>query len=100
MLADWARARSYKETEAIFEGKVEGFNNGGLLIKFYSLIGFLPYTLINQAPFCKGKLLITPPYLIGSLSCHPYKKSHQNTPSFIKYLHNVNTGAHIWSNSS
>jgi ribosomal protein S1 len=66
MSADWARARSYKETEAIFEGKVEGFNNGGFLIKFYSLIGFLPYTLLNQAPFCKGNLIITLFSLIGS----------------------------------
>lgn len=58
MSADWATARSYNETGAIFEGKIEGFNNGGLLIKFYSLIGFLPYTLLNQAPFCKGNPMI------------------------------------------
>ncbi|XP_078169570.1 nucleic acid-binding proteins superfamily [Carex rostrata] len=50
--ADWAKARSYKETGDIFEVEIEGFNSGGLLTKFNSLIGFLPYAQLNQAPFC------------------------------------------------
>ncbi|KAF3341703.1 hypothetical protein FCM35_KLT00341 [Carex littledalei] len=50
--ADWVKARSYKETGDIFEVEIEGFNSGGLLIKFNSLIGFLPYAQLNQAPFC------------------------------------------------
>ncbi|KAJ4749019.1 30S ribosomal protein S1 [Rhynchospora pubera] len=52
-LADWETARSFKEAGSIFEGTIVGFNNGGLLIRFYSLLGFLPYTLLNQARFCK-----------------------------------------------
>ncbi|KAJ1704646.1 hypothetical protein LUZ63_004425 [Rhynchospora breviuscula] len=52
-LADWETARSFKEAGSIFEGRIVGFNNGGLLIRFYSLLGFLPYTLLNQARFCK-----------------------------------------------
>lgn len=56
--ADWAKARSYKETGDIFEVEIEGFNSGGLLTKFSSLIGFLPYAQLNQAPFCTGNLMI------------------------------------------
>ncbi|KAJ4757136.1 30S ribosomal protein S1 [Rhynchospora pubera] len=52
-LADWETARSFKEAGSIFEGTIVGFNNGGLLIRFYSLLSFLPYTLLNQARFCK-----------------------------------------------
>ncbi|XP_078447202.1 nucleic acid-binding proteins superfamily [Wolffia australiana] len=51
--ADWKAARAYKESGLIFDGRVEGSNNGGLLIRFYSLLGFLPYPLMSPSHSCK-----------------------------------------------
>lgn len=51
--ADWKAARVYKERGLIFEGRVEDFNNGGLLIRFYSLLGFLPYPQLSPSHACK-----------------------------------------------
>ncbi|CAN4120885.1 unnamed protein product [Withania somnifera] len=51
--ADWKAARTYSERGLIYEGKVEGFNGGGLLIRFYSLVGFLPYPQMSPYHSCK-----------------------------------------------
>ncbi|KAK9671389.1 hypothetical protein RND81_12G026800 [Saponaria officinalis] len=51
--ADWEAAKKYKETGSIYEGRVEGFNNGGLLIRFYSLVGFLPFPQLSPSHSCK-----------------------------------------------
>ncbi|XP_010927601.1 uncharacterized protein [Elaeis guineensis] len=51
--ADWRAARAYKDSGIIFDGRIEGFNNGGLLIRFYSLLGFLPYPLLSPSHSCK-----------------------------------------------
>ncbi|GAV85665.1 S1 domain-containing protein [Cephalotus follicularis] len=47
--ADWKAARAYQANGFIFEGKVEGFNGGGLLIRFLSLVGFLPFPLLSPS---------------------------------------------------
>ncbi|KAK1319312.1 hypothetical protein QJS10_CPB04g01413 [Acorus calamus] len=52
--ADWKAARAYKESGVIYEGKVEGFNTGGLLIRFFSLVGFLPFSLLSHSHSCKA----------------------------------------------
>ncbi|EXB87082.1 30S ribosomal protein S1 [Morus notabilis] len=36
--ADWKAARTYNEGGFIYEGRIEGFNGGGLLIRFRSLV--------------------------------------------------------------
>ncbi|KAJ6815620.1 uncharacterized protein M6B38_134145 [Iris pallida] len=51
--ADWRAARTYKESGVTFEGRIEGCNNGGLLIRFFSLLGFLPYPLLSPTHSCK-----------------------------------------------
>eukprot|EP00262_Sarcandra_glabra_P008432 TRINITY_DN21958_c0_g1_i1.p1 TRINITY_DN21958_c0_g1~~TRINITY_DN21958_c0_g1_i1.p1 ORF type:complete len:414 (-),score=76.64 TRINITY_DN21958_c0_g1_i1:301-1476(-) len=51
--ADWKAAKAYKETGLIYEGRIEGFNGGGLLVRFYSLVGFLPYPLLGPSHSCK-----------------------------------------------
>lgn len=51
--ADWKAARAYNEKGLIYEGRVEGFNGGGLLIKFYSLVGFLPFPQLSPVHSCK-----------------------------------------------
>lgn len=51
--ADWEAAKKYKETGSIYEGRVEGFNNGGLLVRFYSLVGFLPFPQLGPSYSCE-----------------------------------------------
>uniref|UniRef100_A0A7N0TSZ8 S1 motif domain-containing protein n=1 Tax=Kalanchoe fedtschenkoi TaxID=63787 RepID=A0A7N0TSZ8_KALFE len=51
--ADWKAARAYNDKGIIYEGRVDGFNGGGLLIRFYSLLGFLPYPLLSPSHSCK-----------------------------------------------
>uniref|UniRef100_A0A2P2K7G2 30S ribosomal protein S1 n=1 Tax=Rhizophora mucronata TaxID=61149 RepID=A0A2P2K7G2_RHIMU len=41
----------------MYEVRVEGFNGGGLLVRFYSLLGFLPFPLMSPSHSCKGKFL-------------------------------------------
>ncbi|GMH20258.1 hypothetical protein Nepgr_022099 [Nepenthes gracilis] len=50
---DWEAARTFKETGFIYEGRVEGFNGGGLLVSFYSLVGFLPFPQLSPSHSCK-----------------------------------------------
>ncbi|KAF9606076.1 hypothetical protein IFM89_023099 [Coptis chinensis] len=57
--ADWKAARAYKESGAIFEGRIESFNGGGLLVRFYSLLGFLPYPLLSPSHSCKGTVYLS-----------------------------------------
>jgi len=48
-MKDWERARQLKESEEIIEGKVVGYNKGGLLVDFGSLQGFVPRSHIVSA---------------------------------------------------
>ncbi|CAI0397730.1 unnamed protein product [Linum tenue] len=51
--ADWKAAREFKERGAIHVGRIEGSNAGGLLVRFHSLMGFLPYPQLSPAHYCK-----------------------------------------------
>ncbi|KAE9601137.1 putative ribosomal protein S1 [Lupinus albus] len=51
--ADWQIAKAYKDRGAIYNGIVEGFNGGGLMVRFYSLMGFLPFPLLSPSHSCK-----------------------------------------------
>ncbi|XP_010245775.1 PREDICTED: uncharacterized protein LOC104589228 [Nelumbo nucifera] len=51
--ADWKAARTYKESGFIYRGRIEGFNGGGLLVQFYSLLGFLPYPQLSPSHSCR-----------------------------------------------
>ncbi|KAK6146275.1 hypothetical protein DH2020_020144 [Rehmannia glutinosa] len=51
--ADWKAARAYHEKGLVYGGRIEGFNGGGLLIKFYSLVGFLPFPQLSPSHSCK-----------------------------------------------
>ncbi|KAK6279340.1 hypothetical protein POUND7_019607 [Theobroma cacao] len=52
--ADWKAAKAYSHSGFIYEGRVEGFNGGGLLVRFYSLVGFLPFPQLSPSHSCKG----------------------------------------------
>lgn len=56
MSTDWKLAKAYCKSGDTFEGEVEGFNGGGLLIRFHSLVGFLPYPQLSPSRSCKGTL--------------------------------------------
>lgn len=51
--ADWQEARRYKQTGSIYWGRVEGFNNGGMLVRFSSLVGFVPFPQLSPSRCCK-----------------------------------------------
>ncbi|KAI3822990.1 hypothetical protein L1987_10593 [Smallanthus sonchifolius] len=51
--ADWKAARAHLENGIVYQGRVEGSNGGGLLIRFYSLVGFLPYPQLSPSHSCK-----------------------------------------------
>ncbi|XVF84516.1 hypothetical protein PTKIN_Ptkin17bG0043200 [Pterospermum kingtungense] len=51
--ADWKAARAYWHSGFIYGGRVEGFNGGGLLVRFYSLVGFLPFPQLSPSHSCK-----------------------------------------------
>ncbi|KAL9411419.1 hypothetical protein AB3S75_045085 [Citrus x aurantiifolia] len=51
--ADWKAARAYKASGFIYEGKIQGFNGGGLLVRFFSLVGFLPFPQMSPSHSCK-----------------------------------------------
>ncbi|KAL0547333.1 hypothetical protein IC582_017263 [Cucumis melo] len=51
--ADWKAAREYLDSGFIYEGRIEGSNAGGLLVRFYSLMGFLPFPQLSPSHSCK-----------------------------------------------
>ncbi|CAH1452911.1 unnamed protein product [Lactuca virosa] len=51
--ADWKAARAHYENGIVYQGRIEGSNGGGLLIRFYSLVGFLPYPQLSPSHYCK-----------------------------------------------
>lgn len=51
--ADWKVARTYIEKGLIYEGRIENFNGGGLLVRFHSLVGFLPFPQLSPSHSCK-----------------------------------------------
>ncbi|XVF28954.1 hypothetical protein REPUB_Repub15cG0077100 [Reevesia pubescens] len=51
--ADWKAARAYWHSGFIYGVRVEGFNGGGLLVRFYSLLGFLPFPQLSPTHSCK-----------------------------------------------
>ncbi len=50
VLQDWERAESYLASGETLELKVNGYNNGGLLVTFGRLDGFVPNSLIPGMP--------------------------------------------------
>ncbi|KAK7306401.1 hypothetical protein VNO77_44340 [Canavalia gladiata] len=51
--SDWKAAKAYKDSGLIYNARVESFNDGGLLLRFYSIFGFLPYPQLSPMHSCK-----------------------------------------------
>lgn len=51
--SDWKAANAYRDSGLIYNGRVEGFNAGGLLVRFYSIMGFLPYPQLSPVHSCQ-----------------------------------------------
>lgn len=52
---DWKKAETYKGNGEIVEGKVDGSNSGGVLVRFHSLQGFLPYSQMSPSLLLKDR---------------------------------------------
>ncbi len=48
--ADWDQAQALLESQEIWEGRVTGFNRGGLLVEFGRLRGFIPTSHLTGFP--------------------------------------------------
>lgn len=48
--ADWDRAKALLESQEIWEGRVSGYNRGGLLVDFGRLRGFIPTSHLTGFP--------------------------------------------------
>lgn len=56
---DWERALKLQESGALHNVKVEACNNGGLLVRFGSIYGFLPFSQIGNTRIPKdGKAMV------------------------------------------
>ncbi|CAJ1850672.1 unnamed protein product [Sphenostylis stenocarpa] len=51
--SDWKAAKAYKDSGLLYNGRVEGFNSGGLRVRFYSILGFLPFPELSPLHTCK-----------------------------------------------
>ncbi|KAL2332639.1 hypothetical protein Fmac_013852 [Flemingia macrophylla] len=51
--SDWKAAKAYKDSGLIYNGRVENFNSGGLLVRFFNILGFLPYPQLSPMHACK-----------------------------------------------
>jgi predicted RNA-binding protein with RPS1 domain len=51
--ADWEMARTYLSKGLIYRVKVGDFNNGGLRLRFQSIVGFLPFSQLSPSHACK-----------------------------------------------
>lgn len=51
--SDWKAANAYRDSGLIYNGRVEGFNAGGLLVRFYSIMGFLPFPQLSPVHSCQ-----------------------------------------------
>lgn len=47
---DWLKAQKLKETNAVWEGDVVGYNQGGLIVPFGKLRGFVPVSHLLDIP--------------------------------------------------
>ncbi|CAN1253264.1 30S ribosomal protein S1, chloroplastic, partial [Linum perenne] len=65
--ADWNTAKKLKASGSVHVVKVVGYNNGGLIVRFHSLLGFVPFPQLSPAHLYKGKKA-KPFSLLGSLN--------------------------------
>lgn len=45
---DWREAESYAESKDVYDGRVAGYNKGGLIVRFGRLRGFIPASQISH----------------------------------------------------
>jgi len=45
---DWRNAEDYQESGKIFQGKVDGYNKGGLIVRFGRVRGFVPESQVSR----------------------------------------------------
>jgi len=45
---DWRRAEAFRESGEVFNGKVDGYNKGGLIVRFGQVRGFVPESQVSR----------------------------------------------------
>ena len=45
---DWVEAEAYRKSKEVYEGKIAGYNKGGLIVRFGRLRGFLPHSQVSE----------------------------------------------------
>src|SRR5207244_1113909 len=45
---DWRRAEALHETGEIYQGKIDGYNKGGLIVRFGRVRGFIPESQVSR----------------------------------------------------
>lgn len=45
---DWQEAEAYRQSQEAYEGKIAGYNKGGLIVRFGRLRGFVPKSQISE----------------------------------------------------
>jgi small subunit ribosomal protein S1 len=45
---DWQQAEEYARSKEVYEGKIAGYNKGGLIVRFGRLRGFLPHSQVSD----------------------------------------------------
>jgi len=45
---DWRQAEEYRQSREIYDGKIAGYNKGGLIVRFGRLRGFVPQSQISD----------------------------------------------------
>eukprot|EP00246_Nothoceros_aenigmaticus_P018044 TRINITY_DN9292_c0_g1_i2.p1 TRINITY_DN9292_c0_g1~~TRINITY_DN9292_c0_g1_i2.p1 ORF type:complete len:363 (+),score=74.33 TRINITY_DN9292_c0_g1_i2:205-1293(+) len=53
--ADWGKAENLRTAGSIHEGKVEACSSGGLIVRYMSLLGFLPMSQLDPSRFLADK---------------------------------------------
>jgi small subunit ribosomal protein S1 len=46
--SDWVQAEEYRQSKQVYDGKIGGYNKGGLIVRFGRLRGFVPQSQIAE----------------------------------------------------
>ncbi len=45
---DWRKAEEYRQSKAVYDGRIAGYNKGGLIVRFGRLRGFVPHSQVSD----------------------------------------------------
>ncbi|RMG89928.1 MAG: S1 RNA-binding domain-containing protein [Chloroflexi bacterium] len=45
---DWRKAEEYRQSKEVYDGRIAGYNKGGLIVRFGRLRGFVPHSQVSD----------------------------------------------------